>query len=107
MMKRNEQGDTASREEFASSAGKGVGAIESVVEVESVSHAEAEVAEAPSPSSVPTSDFERVVSPSRLDLEPVFRAASPPALRGALCIFRCRTKLELSRLYLVKILRDD
>ena len=56
MMKRNEEGETASRltvEEFGSSSGKGVGQIESVVEVDPVSGfvspAEAEAAEAPSP----------------------------------------------------------
>ena len=37
MMKRNEQGGTASREEFASSSGKGLVEIESVVEVDTVS----------------------------------------------------------------------
>ena len=97
MMKRNEQGDTASREEFASSSGKGLVEIESVVEVDtvspSVSHAEPEAGEAPSPSSVPTSDFERVVSPSRSEVDPISRGASSSTLRAALCIFRCRAKL--------------
>ena len=55
MMKRNEQGVTAS------SSGKGVGQIEAVFEVDpvsrSVSHAVAEATEAPSPSLGDVSTF--------------------------------------------------
>ncbi len=82
MMKRNEQGGTAS------SSGKGVVKSEAVVEVEpvsrSISHAEAEAAGAPSPSHVATSDFEPVDSPSRSEVDPISRGASPAELSAAL-----------------------
>ena len=69
-------------EEFASSSGKGVVKSESVVEVEPVSRSlsYAEAAEAPSPSHVATSDFEPVDSPSRSEVDPVCRRASPASL---------------------------
>ena len=71
-------------EEFASSSGKGVVKSEAVVEVQpvsrSISHAEAEAAEAPSLSHVATSDFEPVDSPSRSELDLVSRGASPASL---------------------------
>ncbi len=107
MMKRS---GTRSLELFGSSSGKGLVEIESVVEVApvspSVSHAEAEAAAGPSSSHLTTSHVEEIDSPSRLEVESISRSASPPELRAALCIFRCRTKLELSRLYLVTILRE-
>ena len=81
-MKRNEHVETGSSS--GSSSGKGVGEIEAVVEVEpvsrSVSHAEEEAAEAPSPSDVAASDFEPVDSPSRSVVDPLCRGASPASL---------------------------
>ena len=74
---------TRSPEQFGSSSGKGVGEIESVVEVHPVSHTEA--AEAPSPPPMLTfgagSDVEQVDSRYRLT---VCRGACPPAPRAAL-----------------------
>ncbi len=65
-----------------------MGEIESVVEVDpisrSVSHAEAEAAEAPSPSHLATSDFEPFDSASRSEVDTVCRDASPASLSGAL-----------------------
>ena len=84
-------------DELGSSSSKGLVEIEAVLEVDSVtnsvlpmvevecvsssvSHAEAEAAEAPSPSHVATSDFELVNSPSRSEVDPVCRGASPTSL---------------------------
>ena len=82
MKKRSATCGNVEVQEFGSSSGKGVGEIESVVEVDPVSHSEA--AEAPSPSHVATSDVEPVDSPSRSEVDPVCLEASPPTLRGAL-----------------------
>ena len=71
-------------EEFGSCSSKGVGEIEVDRVSHSVSYAEAEAAEAPSPSHVATSDFEPVDPPSRSEVDPLCRGACPPALRGAL-----------------------
>ncbi len=83
MMKRNEQGGTVSN------TGKGVGQIEAVFEVDTVSHAVAEATEATSPplGDVSTfdarSDVEQVDSRSRLELDevdPISRDASAASL---------------------------
>ncbi len=70
--------------EFGCTSGSVLVKSEAVVEVEpvsrSVSHAEEEAAEAPSPSDVATSDFEPVQSPSRSVVEPLCRGASPASL---------------------------
>ena len=84
MMKRSETTSPMEVEEFGSSSRKGVGLIEVDRVSHSVSYAEAEAAEAPSPSHVATSDFEPVDSPSRSEVDPLCRGASPASLRVAL-----------------------
>ncbi len=100
MMKRNEWDGLAAPwevEEFGSTSNIGMVESDALVEVDlvspSVSHAEPEAGEASSPTSVPTLNFERVVSPSRSEVDPISRGASSSTLRAALCIFRCRAKL--------------
>ena len=97
MKKRSATRSPLEVDEFCSSSGKGVGEIEAVLEVDSVSNsvlhivevdcvsssispAEAEAAEAPSPSHVVTSGVEQVKSRSRLEVDPVCRCASPTSL---------------------------
>ncbi len=97
MKKRSDTRSPLEVDEFGSSSGKGVGEIEAVLEVDSVSNsvlpmvevdcvsssvspAEAEAAEAPSPSHVVTSGVEQVESRSRLEVEPISRGASPASL---------------------------
>ena len=71
-------------EEFGCPSGSVLVKSEAVVEVKSVSRsisqAEAEATDAPSPSHVTTSDFEPVDSPSRSEVDPVCRSASPASL---------------------------
>ena len=97
MMKRNEQGEV---EEFDSRLGSGMVESEAVLEVEPVSHSVSHAEAARSPTPGARSDVEPVDSPSRSEVDPISRGASAasPELRAALkslCIFRCRTKLEL------------
>ena len=82
MMKRSAMRSPWEVEEFGSSSGKGVGEIESVAEVQRVSHAEATAA--PAPSHVASSDVEQVDKPSRSEVDPVCRGASPAELRATL-----------------------
>ena len=84
MKKRSDTRSPWEVEEVSSSSGKGVGEREAVVEVNPVSgfvsHEKAEAAEAASPSHVATSDVEPVDSPSRSEVDPVCRGASPASL---------------------------
>ena len=84
MMKRS---PTSAPEWFSSTSGSVLVKSEAVVGVEpvsrSISHAEAEAAEVPSPSHVATSDFEPVDSPSRSEVDTVCRGASGASLSGA------------------------
>ena len=90
MMKRRATRSPWKVEEFASTSGSGIVEIDAVFEVEpgsrSVSSAEAEATEAPSPPLVDVSTFitrsdvEQVDSRSRLEVEPISRGASPASL---------------------------
>ena len=84
MKKRSATRSPLEVEEVGSSSGKAVGEIEVDPVSHSVSQAEAEAAEASSPPPVFTFgvrwEVEQVDSRSRLEVDPVFRGACPPAL---------------------------
>ena len=105
MKKRSDTRSPLVVEEVGSSSGKEVGEVEVDSVSGSVSHAEAEAAEAPSPSHVATSDFELVDSPSRSYVDQVDSrsrlevdaSSSLHAYLALLCLaeLRCRSRLEL------------